>query len=74
MKLPKLNYKRGLFRAWGVGSVLWGFLMLFLVVTARPSPKPEDFWIRLIVIVLVPLLVLGAGYVVAWILRGFKEE
>lgn len=66
-----MNLRRGLLRAWAVVSILWVGVW---VVPSLFILSPEE---RLGIGVLAfvpPLVVLIAGYVVAWVIAGFRRS
>ncbi len=79
-----MNWERGLFRTWIVGSSIWAVtwfcLMDPMCVFAnnyrcrqhQPLGDGEG-WATIFLLFGVPLIVLALGHVLSWALRGFKR-
>ena len=72
--MEKINLKNGFIRFWVVLSVVWGLLVLGV---ASKEGLPQDDVIEgvlfFIFLWLFPLiLLLGIGYVIRWVIRGFR--
>jgi hypothetical protein len=75
-----MNWKRGLWRVWMVGSVIWigyWYWEIWLICRFGVYPPPrcanEIPWTGLAIISLGgPLIALEVGLVAVWIVRGFR--
>jgi len=66
-----MNWKRGLWRAWGAISAGW--IVLWFVAWALALPL-SAFWGVILYAIFPPLVLLTLGLIVAWVIRGFQRE
>jgi len=78
-----MNWKRGLFRTWLVGTAIWIAAVIYMVVASWPVDLDTSRFtpqVRAHVLLASewalgpPIAVLIAGLVLGWILRGFRLE
>lgn len=76
MQLNSINWRRGFFRLWLVGSGCWiAFLIGFVWLMAGQSmPSRSDVVFLTIIALVLPAVVLVVGAALGWALSGFRSR
>ena len=73
--MEKINWKNGFIRFWIALSVGWGLLIL-VVAFGTGLPYKYDVIKGVLVFIFLwlfpSILLLGIGYVIRWVIRGFR--
>jgi hypothetical protein len=73
-----MSWRRGLFRAWLLLSVLWTAGYIYSCILTAPrlfwTAHPDMFWSRLLIAAPLPWLLTVAVFGLRWTIRGFRPN
>jgi hypothetical protein len=70
----RVNWRKGFFRVWVLGAVLWMPLSALVVAGELSEANASNYSQVAAVALIPPLLVLIAGLALGWVYRGFRAS